>query len=94
MEGIKRLVRPLSAGPGKHDGERQKPFTNARRRVLPAPEHLALLRSQASVQIQRARNDLGYEPKFDLARGGGITAQWLRWAGYGGARFLEHPVAG
>jgi nucleoside-diphosphate-sugar epimerase len=56
---------------------------SVRRRALPLAEHLPLLCSQTAVHIQRARTELGYEPKFDLARGGAITAKWLQWAGYG-----------
>jgi nucleoside-diphosphate-sugar epimerase len=79
---IKRLVPPSPAVPGNLNGTGQNECTVARLQVLPVAEQLPLLRSQTSVQIQRAQTGLGYEPKFDLVRGGAITAEWLRWAGF------------
>lgn len=51
------------------------------KKSFPSVGHLPLLESQAAVSIQRAKDALGYAPKFDLALGGELTRQWARWAG-------------
>ncbi len=53
---------------------------------LPRPYHLpdegllALYRSKGIARIDKARAGLGYEPRFDFARGLALTCEWLRWA--------------
>jgi nucleoside-diphosphate-sugar epimerase len=37
--------------------------------------------ARARVRIDKARRLLGYAPRFDLARGMGLTEAWARWAG-------------
>jgi nucleoside-diphosphate-sugar epimerase len=47
---------------------------------LPDDSLLALYLTKTHVSISKARERLGYEPKFDLERGMGLTARFLQWA--------------
>jgi nucleoside-diphosphate-sugar epimerase len=47
---------------------------------MPDAERLALYASRASVDVGRAREVLGWEPQFDLARGMRFTGDFIRWA--------------
>jgi nucleoside-diphosphate-sugar epimerase len=47
---------------------------------VPDKTALALQTSRTHVRIDRAREELGFEPNFDLARGMKLTGEWLRWA--------------
>ena len=49
---------------------------------LSLPDHslLALYLTKTHVSISKARERLGYEPKFDLERGMDLTTRFLRWA--------------
>jgi nucleoside-diphosphate-sugar epimerase len=47
---------------------------------MPDAERLALYASRASVDVSRARDLLGWEPQFDLARGMKYTGEYIRWA--------------
>jgi nucleoside-diphosphate-sugar epimerase len=53
----------------------------AAREVWPPREHIPLLAAQQPVSIEHARRVLGYRPRFSLADGVRLTAEWLRWAG-------------
>jgi nucleoside-diphosphate-sugar epimerase len=45
------------------------------------PEVVRALASTARVRIEKARERLGYEPRFGLADGMRLTEAWARWAG-------------
>jgi len=70
--GPDALAAPAApAGPGRAD----KPI-----QLLPEGA-LAMLRAKTRVRIDKARDVLGYEPRYDFARGFARTAAWARWAG-------------
>lgn len=60
-----------AAGPGASD----KPI-----QLMPEGV-LTMLRARTRVRIDRARRELGYEPRFDFDSGFERTAAWARWAG-------------
>jgi hypothetical protein len=39
-------------------------------------------RAKPVASIKKAREILGYEPKFDLKKGMALTEKWAAWAGY------------
>lgn len=47
---------------------------------LPNEQRLALYRAKARVKIDKAKNLLGYEPKFSFERGMELTAHYIKWA--------------
>lgn len=47
---------------------------------VPDEVRLALYRSHAVVRIDKARDLLGYNPRFDFDRGMRLTAQFVNWA--------------
>ena len=47
---------------------------------IPDGELLALYKSRCHVRIDKARLELGYEPKFDFSKGMEETGRFLRWA--------------
>jgi len=47
---------------------------------LPDKSLLALYLTKTHVSISKARERLGYQPKFDLERGMDLTTRFLRWA--------------
>jgi predicted dehydrogenase/nucleoside-diphosphate-sugar epimerase len=49
------------------------------REFIPDPQRLALFQSKARVRIDRARETLGYEPRFDLQSGMQHTGRYIRW---------------
>jgi len=52
---------------------------------LPDPQALALYRSKAAVHSEKARQLLGYEPRYDFERGMDVTKRYLEWS-YGDLR--------
>lgn len=50
------------------------------REILPSDADLDLFASRCSVQIDKARRLLGYEPVFSLERGMELTTAYIRWA--------------
>lgn len=56
-------------------------YENSFKKVYPYASHLSLMESKSEVSIQKAKNELGYEPKFDISLGGQLTRQWMKWAG-------------
>ena len=44
------------------------------------PAYVDFLAATTVVRIDKARRLLGYEPRFDLARGMAMTERWARWA--------------
>ena len=50
------------------------------REILPSDVDLDLFASRCSVQIDKARRLLGYEPMFSLERGMELTTAYIRWA--------------
>jgi len=83
--GPKALYRKLRGRPQIQTSESGPPVealgAEAVKKSFPSAGHLSLLESQAAVDIQLAKDELGYAPKFDLARGAALTRQWARWAG-------------
>jgi nucleoside-diphosphate-sugar epimerase len=53
----------------------QEPFR------IPSEPMIDFFAARTRVRIDKARRLLGYEPRFDLDRGMGLTAAWARWAG-------------
>jgi nucleoside-diphosphate-sugar epimerase len=45
-------------------------------------EAVGFLTGQARFSIEKARRELGYQPRFSLEKGMKLTEQWLREAGY------------
>lgn len=83
--------RLLDWGPGKRlynlvwklAGERGR---SRARKAMPKPlkipnaQKLALLSADTVVRFDRARDLLGYEPRFPVARGMSLTAEFVKWA--------------
>jgi len=49
------------------------------REFVPDPQRLALFQSKARVRIDKARETLGYEPRFDLKSGMERTKLYIQW---------------
>jgi len=45
-------------------------------------EAIDYLSKQACFNIEKAKRELGYQPRFSLEKGMKLTEQWLREAGY------------
>jgi len=45
-------------------------------------EAIGYLTKRACFNIEKARRELGYQPRFSLEEGMRLTEQWLREAGY------------
>jgi nucleoside-diphosphate-sugar epimerase len=45
-------------------------------------EAIRFLTCQARFNIEKARHELGYQPRFSLEDGMKLTEQWLREVGY------------
>jgi len=58
-------------GPRSFDGPRD---------FVPDPQRLALFRSRTRVRIDKAREILGYEPRFDMESGMHLTKVYVQWA--------------
>ena len=56
-------------------------YENSVKKVYPYASHLSLMESKSEVSIQKAKNELRYEPKFDISLGGQLTRQWIKWTG-------------
>jgi nucleoside-diphosphate-sugar epimerase len=68
-EGFLRDAAPVLDGSGK-----------PRRLALPNEGQIAVQTSRARVRIDKARDLLGYSPRFDLERGMTVTRHFLEWA--------------
>ena len=58
----------------KRSGSIDKPL------ILPKINQLHLYKSKTRVVINKAKDLLGYSPKFDLENGMQLTSQWAKWA--------------
>jgi nucleoside-diphosphate-sugar epimerase len=47
---------------------------------LPEPVFIALEAQRATASTEKARQRLGWEPRFDFEMGAHLTEQWARWA--------------
>lgn len=47
-----------------------------------SPRMVTFLSTKTSVSIAKAKQLLGYQPRFDLPTGMRLTEEWARWAGY------------
>ena len=73
-EGIKGRV--LGSGATLHS-----PSSPERKRIhMPSEAAIALYRAKTRVRIDKAKQRLGYQPRFDLQRGMELTAKWAEWA--------------
>jgi nucleoside-diphosphate-sugar epimerase len=71
----KKLLKPAMPGPA-----RSAPVLE-RREILLVPEIMIDYFSNPSIfSIEKARNELGYEPVYSLDDGMALTEQWARWA--------------
>lgn len=67
---VARILRQYGVG-GDSSGPRE---------FIPDPQRLALFRSKARVRIDKARESLGYQPRFDLESGMERTKIYVQWA--------------
>lgn len=77
---IKGRVLQQSNGPAGS----ARPTDDAARRnavLFPPAHHTELYAARCRVRIDKARQILGYAPRFDLERGMQLTAAWAKWAG-------------
>ena len=44
------------------------------------PNTVRMFAAKTRVRIDKARQTLGYDPRFDFDAGMALTEQWLRWA--------------
>ncbi len=68
MLGNQTPAKSSSAGPGPA------------RLIYPSSAQLELYESRTEVSIEKAGRLLGYRPRYDLAAGMAMTAQWAEWA--------------
>jgi nucleoside-diphosphate-sugar epimerase len=73
------------AGPGLIQGIKSFVFATRRRRrnmvYYPNPGEVELYTSKGRCSIEKAREQLGYEPAFDFAAGSRLTAEYIRKKG-------------
>jgi len=67
---VARILRHYGVNGGDSGGPRE---------FVPDPQRLALFRSKARVRIDKARESLGYEPRFDLQSGMKHTGRYVQW---------------
>ena len=80
--GVKRLVLGGRQRTGSGARTSAAPAATADKPIQLLPEGaLAMLRAKTRVCIDKAREVLGYQPRYDFARGFARTAAWARWAG-------------
>ena len=48
--------------------------------IRPAPALWKLYRNESRYRIQKATNEMGYEPQISLEHGMRLTGQWAKWA--------------
>lgn len=61
---------------------KQKPEEKAEDVLIPDPIRQALLRSQTSVCIEKARKTLGYQPRYSFEQGMTVVHEFLKWGNY------------
>jgi nucleoside-diphosphate-sugar epimerase len=72
----KKLIRPAALSPAK-----QAAVARDEREILLVPEPMIDYFSNPSIfSIDKARNELGYQPAYALKDGMALTEQWARWA--------------
>jgi len=78
----RRLQQPLKNLIGSSDQARPGTTSPAERPIVPmSPALVRFCAAKTRVQIEKARQLLGYQPAFDLDSGMGLTEQWAKWAG-------------
>lgn len=80
LRPIKPLVRPGVKVVRRWRAVRNFGERIGTRKILPSDADLDLFASRGSVQIDKARHLLGYEPVFSLERGMELTTAYIRWA--------------
>jgi nucleoside-diphosphate-sugar epimerase len=82
--GPKALYRKLRGRPPIRPSESRSPNELSGKGPIKksflSVEQLLLWESKSVVEIQRARDELGYAPKFHMPAGGEITRIWAHWA--------------
>jgi nucleoside-diphosphate-sugar epimerase len=48
--------------------------------TIPTPREMALYRSKSEISDARARQAIGWSPRFDFESGMGLTAEFVRWS--------------
>jgi nucleoside-diphosphate-sugar epimerase len=61
------------------------PEENEKPLWIPDPSLFGLFQGRTRVCIDKARDQLGYAPRYDLARGMALTQKWVEWA-----NLIEH----
>ena len=80
LQSIKPLVRPWVKVVRRWRAVRDFGARLGTREILPSDADLDLFASRCTVQIDKARHLLGYEPVFSLKRGMELTTAYIRWA--------------
>lgn len=80
LRPIKPLVRPGVKVVRRWHAVRNFGARIGAQDILPSDADLDLFASRCSVQIDKARRLLGYEPVFSLKRGMELTTAYIRWA--------------
>ena len=80
LRPIKPLVRPGVKVVRRWRAVRNFGAHIGMQEILPSDADLDLFASRGSVQIDKARHLLGYEPVFSLKRGMELTTAYIRWA--------------
>jgi nucleoside-diphosphate-sugar epimerase len=75
--GLKQRVLGSTAGDG---GTNNGKGISAKPLLLPRKDHVPLLSARSEVRIDKAKQLLGYQPRFDLNRGMRYTGLWAKWA--------------
>jgi nucleoside-diphosphate-sugar epimerase len=77
-----RRMEALKAWTSSSGGQQALPVEAGGARDVHVPEQLVrdLHRARTRVRVERARDVLGYEPRFDFATGMALTRRWAEWA--------------
>lgn len=89
-----RQARGDGSGTPPTPGTDAGPEAGARRVFAVDPDYIPFFVARTRVRIDKARNLLGYRPRFDLARGMAMTEAWACWAGLLDRREVHGAAAG
>ena len=79
----KLKTRLLGPGQKNRRGGINQPAPVQKPIHVPNETLLALYRAQTHVRIDKAREQLGYAPQFNLAQGMALTGEYIHWANLG-----------
>jgi nucleoside-diphosphate-sugar epimerase len=77
-ECVWRAVKVRVSGDG--DGSISLGVSSEKPIHIPAKSLIALFSSRTRVRIDKAKQRLGYRPRYDFERGMRLTAEWANWA--------------